>query len=56
MKNSLTWRVKSEILNFRKSEVIIISIALKIVHEWNGHLELFSCLQVIENSRLYMLL
>ena len=28
----------------------------KIVHEWNGHLEIFSCLQVNENSRQYLLL
>ena len=23
----------------------------KIVHEWNGHLEIFSCPQGLENSR-----
>ena len=34
----------------------LISLASKIVHKWNGHLELFSCLQVIENSRQYLLL
>ena len=27
-----------------------------IVHEWNGHLEIFSRPQVIENSRQYLLL
>ena len=26
---------------------------MKIVHEWNCHLEVFSCPQVIENSRQY---
>ena len=33
-----------------------IGKASKIVHEWNGHLEIFSCPQVIENSRQYLLL
>ena len=29
----------------------------KIVHEWNGHLEIFSyCPQIKENSRQYLLL
>ena len=26
----------------------------EIVHEWNGHLEIFSCPQVIENSKRYL--
>ena len=30
--------------------------ASKIVHEWNGHLEIFSCAQVVENSRQCLLL
>ena len=30
--------------------------ASKIVHEWNGHLQILSCPQVIENSRQYLLL
>ena len=30
--------------------------APKIVHEWNGHLDVFSRPQVIENSRQYLLL
>ena len=30
--------------------------ASKIVHEWNGNLEIFSRPQVIENSRQYLLL
>ena len=33
-----------------------IGKASKIVHEWNGHPEIFSCLQVNENSRQYLLL
>ena len=45
-KNSLTRSVKSEILNFRKS----------CTWWWNGHLELFSLLQLTENSRQYLLL
>ena len=44
-KNSLTWRMICEKLNFRKS-----------LHEWNGHLENFSRAQVIENPRQYLLL
>ena len=27
----------------------------KIVHEWNGHLEIFSLPQAIENSRQFLL-
>ena len=27
----------------------------KVVHEWNGHLEIFICPQVLENSRQYLL-
>ena len=30
--------------------------ASKIVHEWNGHLEIFSRPQIIKNSRQYLLL
>ena len=40
--NSITWGVKCE--------------KLKIVHEWNGHIEIFSRPQIIENSRQYLLL
>ena len=29
---------------------------MKAVHEWNDHLENFSCAQVIENSRQHLLL
>ena len=29
--------------------------ASKIVHEWNGHLEIFSLREAIENSRQYLL-
>ena len=28
--------------------------AAKIVHEWNGHLEIFSLHQAIENSRQFL--
>ena len=31
-------------------------LPIQIVHEWNGHLEIFSRPQVIENSRQYLLL
>ena len=34
----------------------LIGKASKIVHEWNGHIEIFSLPQVIENSRQYLLL
>ena len=33
-----------------------IRLASKLVHEWNGHLEMFSCPQLIEKSRQYLLL
>ena len=33
-----------------------ISEASKIVHEWNGHLEIFRIPQVIKNYRQYLLL
>ena len=33
-----------------------IKLASKFVREWKGHLEIFSLLQVIENSRQYLLL
>ena len=33
-----------------------IKLASKFVREWNGHLEIFSLPQVIENSRQYLLL
>ena len=29
-------------------------MSFQIVHEWNGHLEIFSCSQIIENSRQYL--
>ena len=43
-KNSLTWAVKCEKLNVRKS------------HEWNSHLEIFSLPQEMENSSQNLLL
>ena len=50
-KNNLTWGVKWEKWNFRKSEGIYYISFENCVHEWNGHLEIFSLLQAIENSR-----
>ena len=29
-------------------------MSFQIVHEWNGHLEIFSCSQIIENSRQHL--
>ena len=55
-KKNLTWRVKCEKSNFGKSWRIYWKSSSKIVHEWNGHLEIFSRPQVIENSRQYSLL
>ena len=55
MKNSLTWEEKCENWtseNFRE----FTRQALKIVHEWNGRLEIFSRPEVRENSRQYLLL
>ena len=48
--------MKCEKLNFRNRREFISMIrwASKIVHEWNGHLEIFS--QVKENSRQNLLL
>ena len=45
MKNSITWGVKCEI---RTSENRGKFLSSKIVHEWNGHLEIFSLPQAIE--------
>ena len=53
-KNSVTWVVKYEKLNFRKSKGIY-----EISFEnctWTNHLEIFSCPQAKENSRQYLLL
>ena len=33
----------------------LLDTALKIVHEWNAHLEIFSRPQAKENSRHYLL-
>ena len=54
-KNRLTWRLKCEKLNFRKSQGIY-QISYKTVHEWKSHLEIFSLPQVIENCRLFLFL
>ena len=40
-KKNLTWRVKCEKSNFGKSWRIYWKSSSKIVHEWNGHLEIF---------------
>ena len=55
MKNRLTWEEKCEILTSENRREFIRQ-ALKIVHEWNGNLEIFSRPQVRENSRQYLLL
>ena len=44
--------MKNQTENLRE----FITQTSKIVHEWNGHLEIFSCAQVIENSRQCLLL
>ena len=48
----MSWVGNCEKLKFKN----FIRRASKIVHEWNGHLEVFSRPQVIENSRQYSLL
>ena len=57
-KNSLTWGVKCEnqTSENRREFIKPIKLASKFVREWKGHLEIFSLLQVIENSRQYLLL
>ena len=55
MKNSLTLGLKCEI-NFRKSYSEFIRYGTKIVHKWNGHLEIFSLLQAVGNVRQFLLL
>ena len=49
-KNSLTWGVKCE-NQTSENRREFIKLASKFVREWNGHLEIFSLPQVIENSR-----
>ena len=46
------WNVKNQTENLKE----FIRQASKIVHEWNSHLEIFSCAQVAENSRQCLLL
>ena len=49
----LGWGEKLEKIELQK---IVGNLLLEfIVHEWNGHLEIFSVPQVIENSRQYLL-
>ena len=48
----MSWVGNCEKLKFKN----FIRRASKIVHEWNGHLEVFSRPQVIENSTQYLLL
>ena len=57
-KNSLTWGVECEKLNFRKSEPwnLLDKQVRKIVREWNSDLEIVSLPQSIENSRQFLLL
>ena len=55
-KNRLTWVLKCEKLNFIENRREFIRYITKIVHEWNGHLEIFSLPQAIENSRQFLLL
>ena len=43
-------------MNFRKSEGIYYLSFENCVHEWNGHLEIFSLPQAIENPRQCLLL
>ena len=43
------------ITKVHESPLFWASKASKIVREWNGHLEVFSRPQVIENSRQYFL-
>ena len=45
------WNVKNQTENLRE----FIIQASQIEHEWNGHLEIFSCSQVVENSRQYLM-
>ena len=52
----MTWVVKCEKLNFRKSLGIYIRQAPKTVHEWNVHPEIFSDPQAKENYGQYLLL
>ena len=54
-KNSLTWGVKCEKLNSRKSQGVY-QISFENRQEWNGHLEIFSRPQAEENSRQHLLL
>ena len=55
-KNSLTWGLKCEIKLITKSYREFIRSATKIVQKWNGHLEIFSLLQAIENVSQFLLL
>ena len=49
MKNNLTWEVKCE-NETSENRREFIRQALKIVHEWNGHLEIFSRRQVTDRK------
>ena len=52
--DGLTWEVKCENLTQIKNHVgNLLDIALEIVHEWNGYLEIFSFPQAVENSRQF---
>ena len=51
MKNSLASGVKCEKLNSENCREF--NVSFEIVPEWNGHLEIFSCPQEIENSSCF---
>ena len=43
-------------IKLKKNLREFVKQASKIVHQWNGHLEIFSLPQVIENSTQFLLL
>ena len=49
-KNSVRWVVKCEKLNLENCREFIRYLS-KIEHEWNVHLDIFSCPHTKENSR-----
>ena len=51
-KNRQTWVLKCEKLNCRNRREFIRYVT-KIVHEWNGYLEIFSLPQAIEKKAIF---
>ena len=51
--NRQTWVLKCEKLTLENRREFIRYVT-KIVHEWNGHPEIFSLPQAIENSRQFL--